>query len=207
MRCDVSHVRHSWSATKHTGNYPTFIIPSSSPSASPRLSFRSTSRSAIQAMPSPTAANPSKVLSVIHNLPKRMRSGQMSEERRARGKENVPPDGRSNNPRQRAPAVLVTSPSVRVEAGNQKWLPKDGKIIIKVWVPCTDDIWKFRVPEHVTFEDFRARVAQKVGFPVGFSSAAKDRFRSVSSESAFRTWVAGRVRGGRNCPLTAHLRH
>ncbi|KAI0659272.1 hypothetical protein C8Q70DRAFT_1054117 [Cubamyces menziesii] len=86
----------------------------------------------------------------------------------------------------------------------EKWAPKNGQMIVKVWVPTTDDIWKVRAPADVGLEAFRARVAAKVGFGVSFSAVFEGHLRAVADEDAFRRWVAGRVRGGRNTLLTAH---
>ena len=85
-----------------------------------------------------------------------------------------------------------------------KWAAKDGKIVIKVWVPSTDDIWKLRVPEDVRLESFRTRVAAKVGFDVSFSALVCGTLRTLADDDAFREWVAGRVVNGRNSLLTAH---
>ncbi|KIP09899.1 hypothetical protein PHLGIDRAFT_45214, partial [Phlebiopsis gigantea 11061_1 CR5-6] len=84
-----------------------------------------------------------------------------------------------------------------------RWDPVGGKIIIKVSVPSTDDIWRFKVQEHVSFRAFRAKVELKVGFAVVFTDR-DPAGRRIVSEDAFRRWVAGRVKNGRNYPITAH---
>ncbi|GBE87577.1 hypothetical protein SCP_1102540 [Sparassis crispa] len=85
------------------------------------------------------------------------------------------------------------------------WAPRHGLIVIKVWVPSTDDIWAFRVPEAESLAAFRARVAEKVGFAVRLEGKnARTRARMLKEEGTFRTWVRGRVRSGRNHLLTAH---
>ncbi|KAI9070091.1 MFS general substrate transporter [Trametes sanguinea] len=185
---------------------------------------------------------PKKVLAAIHNIPRRMRSGQLrapQTQTRARGKENVPPGEQDTEVpprRRRRPAPLLpkssthifglglplprdldapspppsavrrmlaalpggptlspTLPTVDADAdAATKWAPKDGQIIIKVWVPTTDDIWKVRVPTDVGLAAFRARVRDKVGFEVRFSAVVEGRLRTVDDDGAFRRWVAGR---------------
>ena len=200
----------------------------------------------VSAPPAPTT--PKKVLSAIHNLPRRVRSGTLRSQLRPAGKENAPPDQRSTNsghptkPRHR-PAPLLpralphtsnlndtpacSAPSSRIsptlarsesppfsspqsqdaafsDADLSRWAAKDGKIIIKVWVPSTDDIWKLRVPEDVGLTAFRARVTAKLGFDVSFSALVCGTLRTLADDDAFREWVAGRVVNGRNSLLTAH---
>ncbi|PIL27623.1 hypothetical protein GSI_10775 [Ganoderma sinense ZZ0214-1] len=207
----------------------------------------------------PQQATPKKVLTAVHNLPKRTRSqtllGQPARPR-ASGKENVPPGEKPTSktepaaprrptyPRRRpAPLLLGRTPTsvlglsmgshaspavdqdvfshphpLPVETESQqlhtpqpqapksanKWAAKDGKIVIKVWVPSTDDIWKLRVPEDVRLESFRTRVAAKVGFEVSFSALVCGTLRPIADDDVFREWVAGRVVNGRNSLLTAH---
>ncbi|KAH9852506.1 hypothetical protein C2E23DRAFT_921272 [Lenzites betulinus] len=167
--------------------------------------------------PPPSAPTPNRVLAAIHNLPRRMRSGTLrnttnpamptaapppvpqrpqSTRARTQGKENAPPVASSEAPpRRRRPAPLLPK---------EKWAPRDGHIVIKVWVPTTDDIWKVRVPVGEGLAPFRARVAAKVGFDVAFAAVVDGHLRAVADEDAFRRWAAGRVRGGRNTLLTAH---
>ncbi|KAI1798089.1 hypothetical protein LXA43DRAFT_1106618 [Ganoderma leucocontextum] len=157
---------------------------------------------------------PKKVLTAVHNLPKRTRSqtllGQPARPR-APGKENVPPGEEppskprpaapTHHRRRPAPLLLGRTPTT---GHNNKWAPKDGKIIVKVWVPSTDDIWKLRVPEDVRLESFRTRVAAKVGFEVSFSALVCGTLRTIADDAVFREWVEGRVVNGRNSLLTAH---
>ncbi|KAI0827066.1 hypothetical protein BC628DRAFT_1418662 [Trametes gibbosa] len=111
----------------------------------------------------------------------------------------------------------TAAPAAPAAPAAERWAPRDGHIVIKVWVPTTDDIWAVRVPATagggggggrecaLGLAAFRARVAEKVGFAVSFAAVAADgRLRAVEDEEAFRRWVAGRVRGGRNTLLTAH---
>ncbi|PCH44933.1 hypothetical protein WOLCODRAFT_139325 [Wolfiporia cocos MD-104 SS10] len=157
-------------------------------------------------MPGTAISTPQKVLSAIHNIPKRMKSSQLRSQERPRGKENVPPGEQSSG--LCALAILVTSPSCPAadQSATLPWQPKDGMIIIKVAVPCTDDLWKLRVPEDISLDDFLARVEHKVGFPVEFTyRISRTREHPVKTEVAFKTWVAGRVRKGKNTHLIAHV--
>ncbi|KAI0777292.1 hypothetical protein BD413DRAFT_468146 [Trametes elegans] len=170
---------------------------------------------------------PKKVLAAIHNIPRRMRSGTLRTQppthalppqpqpqppragtttttrHRALGKENTPPVPVAGPPpRRRRPAPLLPKSSLHER---ERWAPRAGQMVIKVWVPTTDDIWKVRVPAAgVGLAAFRARVAAKVGFEVAFSAVVDGHLRTLADEDAFRRWVAGRVRGGRNTLLTAH---
>ncbi|TFK78819.1 hypothetical protein K466DRAFT_592675 [Polyporus arcularius HHB13444] len=207
-------------------------------------------------MPTTTAnvslppTTPKKVLSAIHNIPKRMRSRTFrahAPPSRPAGKENVPPGERNANanpqgdsrpprppyPRRRpapllpqssihasgldlrspapvrdldtpSPRVPVPGPAASSSSSSSSWAPKDGQIVIKIWLPSTDDIWALRVPQDVSLAAFRARVAAKLGFEVSFSAVRFGTLRTVGDEEAFRRWVAGRVRAGRNTTLTAH---
>ena len=100
--------------------------------------------------------------------------------------------------------VFAPRPPKAVETPTERWAAKDGKIIIKVWVPTTDDVWKLRVPEDVRLESFRTRVAAKVGFEVSFSALVCGTLKTIGDDEAFREWVEGRVVDGRNSLLTAH---
>ncbi|KAI0635294.1 hypothetical protein C8Q77DRAFT_1156606 [Trametes polyzona] len=100
--------------------------------------------------------------------------------------------------------VPHASPTPAAGEGGERWAPRGGQIVIKVWVPTTDDIWKVRVPAGTGLAAFRARVEAKLGFAPSFSAVVEGRLRTVGDEDAFRRWVAGRVREGRNTLLTAH---
>ncbi|KAI0711135.1 hypothetical protein C8T65DRAFT_184912 [Cerioporus squamosus] len=197
-------------------------------------------------MPTTTAnislppTTPKRVLSAIHNIPKRMRSGTFrahAPSSRPSGKENVPPGERNASsqgqsrpphppqPRRRPAPLLPQSsihasgfgsppvrdldvPSPRLPSASSgpsgRWAPKGGQIVIKIWLPSTDDIWALRVPQNVSLAAFRARVAAKLGFEVSFSAVRFGTLRTIGDEKAFRKWVAGRIRDGRNTTLTAH---
>ncbi|KAH9933264.1 hypothetical protein B0H21DRAFT_83681 [Amylocystis lapponica] len=158
-------------------------------------------------MPSPTQ----KVLSAIQNIPKRRKSSPALDSTPARGKENVPPGASSARrrmpkakPRPSLPAINSNESFIQMPDTSQKWLPQDGYIIIKVWVPSTDDVWKMKVAEDVSLDAFSARVARKVAFPVAFSTVVAGQMRAIETEEEFRGWVARRVRYGRNHLLTVH---
>ncbi|OCH87360.1 hypothetical protein OBBRIDRAFT_691697, partial [Obba rivulosa] len=156
----------------------------------------------------PITSRKTKVLSTIHNIPKRMKSASFRETRRAPGKENIPPGTKTQKVRLTTPSILLSGidPSIYTQPANAelRWLPKDGQIIIKVSVPATDDIWKVRVPEDVTLDAFLRKVEDKVGFAVVLSAMATERCAKITTERAFRCWVQTRVRNGRNHPITAH---
>ncbi|KAI0746916.1 hypothetical protein C8Q80DRAFT_1121610 [Daedaleopsis nitida] len=204
--------------------------------------------------PMPATTPKKKVLSAIHNLPKRMRSATLrTQPSRAPGKENMAPSGRPPAtrsqthprptvgaskardvsrsgpllPKPKSTGPVLTSPRPRdldlpfwppplpnstVHTHNSaaagaagRWAAQDGQIVLKIWVPSTDDVWKLRVPEDASLEHFRARVEAKIGFRVSFASITAGQLRTVGSEEEFRAWVAARVDAdGRNRPLTAH---
>ena len=87
---------------------------------------------------------------------------------------------------------------------HDKWAPRNGMIVIKVWVPSTDDVWKVRAPEDVGLAAFRKRVVEKLGFDVSFAALGRGRLTTIADEDAFRAWVATRIQRGRNTLLTAH---
>ncbi|KAG8218201.1 hypothetical protein J3R82DRAFT_3761 [Butyriboletus roseoflavus] len=87
-----------------------------------------------------------------------------------------------------------------------KWAPKQGQIIIKVFVPSTDDIWMFRVPQDINLADFTSRVVTKLGFAVSFSGSLWDEPKYYfMTDGRFKSWVNGRIRFGRNLPIVAHV--
>lgn len=116
------------------------------------------------------------------------------------GKENQLPD---DAPYLRL-GTLPASPTLRqtppLNDNPRKWDPVDGKIIVKVRVPATDDIWRFKVAEDVSLVAFQQIVEAKVGFPVILGRSELD---VISEEMQFKRWVEGRVRNGRNTLLTA----
>jgi len=158
-------------------------------------------------MPANTNATPKTVLHAIHNLPKRVKSsGQLRSRSVRRGKENATSSSRTLAVSRTHAANLIIASESFVAT---RWAPRDGKIVIKVSVPCMDDIWKFKVPEGVTLERLTRRVEAKVGFPVALSYAvgsAGDSERAVRTEDAFHFWVDTRIQKGINTPLIARVR-
>ena len=146
------------------------------------------------AMPTTPSAILSDATSGFRNGLRRMASGNLVDRPRAKGKENRPPfilnDG-------------TPSPTFATGFDPNRWDPVDGRIVIKVAVPSTDDIWRFKVPHNVSLRGFRAKVELKIGFAVTFAESDAPQARRVASEEAFRRWVANRVKDGRNTPLTA----
>ncbi|THH32580.1 hypothetical protein EUX98_g1609 [Antrodiella citrinella] len=161
-------------------------------------------------MPSSFSGNTVAILtdatSGFRNNVRRMRSRTLWDQPRTittntNGKENLPYLRIAT-----LPDVLVTTttarnnrPSTTVNDDPHKWDPMNGKIILKVHVPVTDDIWRFKVPEDVSLATFHQKVEAKVGFPVVLGPSQMDTF----SETQFQQWVGKRVKNGRNTPLTA----
>jgi len=87
-----------------------------------------------------------------------------------------------------------------------KWAAVDEMIVVKVFVPATDDIWRIRVPQDISLQRFTSKVLSKLGFHVAFSASCFDGpeyyFRT---NDAFRRWIENRVRNGRNLPIVAHV--
>ena len=165
-------------------------------------------------MPASASATSKTVLHAIHNLPKKVKSRSQLRSRSVTlgGKENGGSGTRSHTykpppvyrPRINARAALIASESFE----GTRWAPKDGTIIVKVFVPCMDDLWKFKVAESVTLEKITRRAEAKIGFPVTFSYAhsARDCECAVRTEDAFRHWVETRIQKGINTPLIARVR-
>lgn len=91
-------------------------------------------------------------------------------------------------------------------SADTKWTAVDGMIVVKVFVPATDDIWRVRVPQDISLQRFTSKVLSKLGFHVAFSGSCFDgpeyHFRT---NDAFRRWIDNRVRNGRNLPIVAHV--
>ena len=87
-----------------------------------------------------------------------------------------------------------------------RWASVDGMMVVKVFVPATDDIWKVRVPEDISLQRFTSRVLSKLGFHVAFSGSCFDGpeyyFRD---DEVFRCWLDKRIRNGRNLPIVSHV--
>lgn len=140
-------------------------------------------------MPSITTNILADATNGFRNGLRRVTNGQLIERPRAKGKENYPC----------LPSPIITDH----EANLHRWDPVDGMIIIKVSVPSTDDIWRFKVSQNTSFRAFRARVEVKVGFAVTFAEGPNPQARRIHSDDGFRRWVSARVKNGRNHPITA----
>lgn len=82
----------------------------------------------------------------------------------------------------------------------------DVTVTIKVFVPSTDDMWKFRVPWDICLKRFTSKVLSKLGFHVAFSgSCFDDPDYYFRTDEAFRTWIGNHSRSGRNIPIVGHL--
>lgn len=145
-------------------------------------------------MPSKPSAVLSDATTSFRNGLRRMTNAQPPQ-LRARGKENSPPYAQYERP---------SSPTLPMQVDPHRWDPVDGMIIIKVSVPSTDDIWRFKVPQNISLTAFRAKVELKVGFSVSFTNKQSKR---IASQDAFHRWVAKRVKNGRNHPITANRQH
>ncbi|KAH7912447.1 hypothetical protein BJ138DRAFT_986320, partial [Hygrophoropsis aurantiaca] len=84
-----------------------------------------------------------------------------------------------------------------------KWAPKDGMIIVKLFVHANDEIWKVKVPEIINLQRFTSKVLSKLGYHVAFSASCWDA--PFETDEAFQHWLQRRIRFGRNVPLVAHI--
>lgn len=143
-------------------------------------------------MPSKSSNILSDATNGFRNGLRRVANGQLIERPRAKGKENYP--------------GLLSPIIVNPPTDPHHWNPVDGMIVIKVSIPSTDDIWRFKVHQNISFRAFRAMVELKVGFPVCLVDGPNPQARRIHSDEGFRRWVATRVKNGRNHPITAHKR-
>ena len=108
------------------------------------------------------------------------------------------------------PHIVITSASRQIVNSGandnpRRWDPINRNIILKVEVPSTGDIWRFKVPENVTLQFFQQKVELKLGFPVAFSMGPDPCLSSISSEEDFKQWMAERFdEAGRNVPIKAY---
>jgi hypothetical protein len=112
-------------------------------------------------------------------------------------------------PKRKPKPTTKPKPHVRVLNAHDptfKWAPRQGQIIIKVFVPSTADIWMFRMPQSISLADFTSRVVTKLGLSVAFSGSLWDEPRYYfGTDEQFKSWVKGRIRFGRNLPIVAHV--
>ncbi|KAG2064958.1 hypothetical protein BDR04DRAFT_952558, partial [Suillus decipiens] len=87
-----------------------------------------------------------------------------------------------------------------------RWAPENGMIIIKVYIPSTDDLWAAYVPTSVTLSTFTCRWLSKLSLHLRFSGSAMDTPEYYfNSDEVFQCWVRCRIRHGRNLPIVGHL--
>ncbi|KAG2139711.1 hypothetical protein DEU56DRAFT_799801 [Suillus clintonianus] len=101
--------------------------------------------------------------------------------------------------------IIDTLPCSR-RSGDSRWAPKNGMMVIKVYIPSTDDIWAAYVPTSVTLSTFTCRWLSKLSLHLRFSGSAMDTPEyHFDSDEVFQYWVKRRVRHGRNLPIVGHL--
>lgn len=163
----------------------------------------------------------------FRNNIRRMRSASLRDRirttSRTRGKENLPPLPLAATTTHShvdtapyylfssdVPHIVITSASRQVvtNATNdnpRRWDPVNGNIILKVEVPTTGDIWRFKVPENVTLQSFKRKVGLKLGYSVTLSMGSDPCLSPITSEEDFKHWKTTRFdEAGRNVPIKAH---
>ncbi|KAG1811288.1 uncharacterized protein BJ212DRAFT_565721 [Suillus subaureus] len=87
-----------------------------------------------------------------------------------------------------------------------RWAPENGMMVIKVYIPSTNDLWAAYVPTSVTLSMFTCRCLSKLSLHLRFSGSVMDTPEYYfDSDEAFQCWVKRRVRHGRNLPIVGHL--
>lgn len=87
-----------------------------------------------------------------------------------------------------------------------RWTPGNGMMVIKVYIPSTDDLWAAYVPTTVTLFTFTCKWSSKLSLRLRFSGSAMDTPEYYfDSDEVFQRWVKHRVRHGRNLPIVGHL--
>ncbi|KAG1895870.1 uncharacterized protein F5891DRAFT_643670 [Suillus fuscotomentosus] len=87
-----------------------------------------------------------------------------------------------------------------------RWTPGNGMMVIKVYIPSTDDLWAAYVPTTVTLFTFTCKWSFKLSLRLRFSGSAMDTpDYYFDSDEVFQRWVKHRVRHGRNLPIVGHL--
>ncbi|KAG1731973.1 uncharacterized protein EDB91DRAFT_701978 [Suillus paluster] len=87
-----------------------------------------------------------------------------------------------------------------------RWAPKNGMMVIKVYIPSTDDIWATYVPTSVTLSTFTCIWLSKLSLHLRFSGSVLDTPEYYfDSDEVFQHWVNRRIRHGRNLPIVGHL--
>jgi hypothetical protein len=123
---------------------------------------------------------------------------------------------RGKHHRSRAASYRITTGTLTERGGcniqplsislkDSRWAPKNGMVIIKVFIPSTDDIWAAYFPTNVTLSAFRCRWLSKLGVHLRFSGSAMDTPEYYFNDDEFQYWIRHRVRHGRNLPIVGHL--
>jgi hypothetical protein len=87
-----------------------------------------------------------------------------------------------------------------------RWAPKNSMMVIKVYIPSTDDLWAAYVPTSVTLSTFTCKWLSKLNLRLRFSGSMMDTPEYYfHSDEVFQCWVKRRVRHGRNLPIVGHL--
>ncbi|OJA07932.1 hypothetical protein AZE42_03675 [Rhizopogon vesiculosus] len=86
-----------------------------------------------------------------------------------------------------------------------RWAPKNGMMIVKVYIPSTDDIWAAYFPTNITLPTFASRWLSKLSLHLQFSGSAMDTPEYYFDDDDFQCWLKHRVRHGRNLPIVGHL--
>jgi hypothetical protein len=79
-------------------------------------------------------------------------------------------------------------------------------MVIKVYIPSTNDLWAAYVPTSVTLSAFTCRWSSKLSLHLRFSGSVMDTPEYYfDSDEVFQCWVKRRIRHGRNLPIVGHL--
>ncbi|KAG1740340.1 hypothetical protein EDB19DRAFT_1635323 [Suillus lakei] len=101
---------------------------------------------------------------------------------------------------------LIEIRSFSRNSKDSRWAPRNGMMVVKVYIPSTDDIWAAYVPTSITLSTFRCRWLSKLSLHLRFSGSAMDTPEYYfDSDEVFQHWVKRRVRHGRNLPIVGHL--
>jgi hypothetical protein len=88
---------------------------------------------------------------------------------------------------------------------DSRWSPKDGVMIVKVYIPSTDDIWAAYFPTNVTLFMFTRKWVSRLSLHLRFSGSTMDTPEYYFDDDDFQYWIKHRVRNGRNLPIVGHL--
>ncbi len=177
-------------------------------------------------MPSTAIVILADATSGFRNNIRRMRSASLRDRirtSRTRGKENLPPLPLATAITQShvdttpylmfsndVPHIVISSASRQTVTNTttsnpRRWDPVNGNIVLKVEVPTTGDIWRFKVPENVTLRSFKRKVELKLGYSVALSVGSDPCLSLITSEEDFKHWKTARFdEAGRNVPIKAY---